>query len=137
MRKMFIESILAVSSVVLYNLNKGGDDKDKRRKRKTQEYKSMMLLLNRLSGDVNFFFAPDEINKLGKNAIPLTKLTGDLLSLMGELPNIASKEKGTYKSGSYKGFNRFGKKLIDITPGSRLGTDIYKIGSDIELEELR
>ena len=141
MKKNILEIIITLASLFAIAMLKSNPDDDK--KRKNAWYKSSMLLLNRVSGDTSFFFSPDQLINLGKNAIPVTKLLNDLKELTiysqgyvgGEFTK-AFTEDAKFKSGIYKGQYKLPKKLLDVTPGARLGTDLFQILNDNPLNEL-
>ena len=129
MRKMLAESILALGTMIMYGLGTGSSDDDKER-RKQAWFKSSMLLLNRVSGDLAFFYSPDQINNIGKNAIPMTKLIGDLISVGTGLPKAFSDEKLKSNEKPYL------EKVIRLVPGSKIIIDPLKILSKKSLPEL-
>ncbi len=135
MKKNLVEAIVAISALVAIGFANSGDDEDKKKRRKNAAFKATMLLLNRVSGDASFFFSPEQINNLGKNAIPVTKLYSDLIDLAlysdsywgGELSRSFFKKDNKFKSGNKKDLYRLPSKLLDITPGSKLGMDAFSI----------
>lgn len=141
MKKNLIEIITAIVGVVAIAMAHNGDDNDKKRRNKNAFFKSSMLLLNRVSGDASFFYAPGQINNLGRNAIPVTKLYSDLIDLMlysdgyigGEITRTFSKDN-QINAGNKKGLYRLPSKVLDITPGNKLGTDFYKVFNDLALD---
>ena len=146
MRKMLIESVLAIATLVLYSIGTGDDDKDKKR-RKEAWFKSTMLLLNRVSGDLTFFYSPNQINNLTKNAIPMSKLVDDLLKIGSDLtfidtkgihiPNAFDSKKNKFKSGNSKGQYKLPKRIISVIPGSKAIYDPLKIFNKQALDEVK
>lgn len=143
MKKNLVEAIVAISAVVGIALAHSGSDDDKKKRRKNAAFKTTMLVLNRVSGDASFFFSPEQINNLGKNAIPVTKLYSDLIDLAlysdgyigGEITRAFSKDNA-FKSGNSKGMKRLTKKLLDVTPGNKLGMDAYQIFNKYALDPM-
>lgn len=136
MRKMLIDSVLAIATLVLYSIGTGDDPEDKKR-RKEAWFKSTMLLLNRVSGDLTFFYSPDQINNLTKNAIPMSKLVDDLLKIGPEIPNAFDSKKNKFKSGNSKGQYRLPKRIMSVIPGSKAPYDLIKIFNKQALDEVK
>ncbi len=136
MKKTLTEAVLALATLFLYSVGTGDSDEDKRR-RKQPWFKSTMLLLNRVSGDLNFFYSPSQINNIGKNAIPVTKLVDDLISVGPTLIEAFDSKKNKYKAGSFKGRYKLPKKLLDLVPGSKVLSDPYKILNKEALSEIK
>ena len=136
MRKMFIESILALGTVVLYGIGTGGGDDDKER-RKQAWFKSTMLVLNRISGDMAFFYSPSQINNLTKNAVPMSKLTGDLISIAGDLPFMFNSDKNKFKTGNNKGLYKVPTRLLGVIPGNKIIAEPFKVFNKEVLSDLR
>lgn len=136
MRKMLIESVLAIATLVLYSIGTGDDPEDKKR-RKEAWFKSTMLLLNRISGDLTFFYSPNQINNLTKNAIPMSKLVDDLLKIGPEIPNAFDSKKNKFKSGNSKGQYKLPKRIISVIPGSKAPYDLIKIFNKQALDEVK
>ena len=129
LRKLSIEVVLTVGTYVLIAMLKGGDDKDDKERRKTAVYKTTMLLLTRVAGDLSFFFSPNQINNLFKNIGPVTKLIQDLLSIVENL--------GTFWEWDDKTAGEIFDKGTNLIPGNKLIKDPYKIFNKEVLQELR
>jgi len=136
MRKMLIDSVLAIATLVLYSIGTGDDPEDKKR-RKEAWFKSTMLLLNRISGDLTFFYSPNQINNLTKNAIPMSKLVDDLLKIGPEIPNAFDSKKNKFKSGNSKGQRKLPKRIMSVIPGSKAPYDLIKIFNKQALDEVK
>jgi hypothetical protein len=136
MRKMFIESVLALGTMVLYGIGTGGGDSDED-KRKKAWFKSTMLVLNRVSGDLAFFYSPSQINNLTKNAVPMSKLTGDLISIAGELPFVFNSDKNKFKTGNNKGLYKLPTRLLGVIPGNKVITEPFKVFNKRTLSDLK
>jgi hypothetical protein len=135
MRKMLIETISFLVISLLYAAGTGDDDKDKEL-RKNPLFKTTMLTLNRISGDIAFFYSPTQINNLGANAFPVQKLTKDLINISLEVPRFFT-DKSEFTSGVNKGKERLPIKVLGLIPGSRPVTDFTKIFSKFELDEIK
>ena len=135
MRKMLIETISFLVVSLLYAAGSGDDDKDKEL-RKNPLFKTTMLTLNRISGDIAFFYSPTQINNLGANAFPVQKLTKDLINISLEVPRFFT-DKSEFTSGVNKGKERLPIKVLGLIPGSRPVTDFTKIFSKFELDEIK
>ena len=136
MRKMLIESVLAIAFLYLKSIGTGDSDEDKKR-RKSPTFKATMLLLNRVSGDLNFFYSPSQINNLGKNAIPLANTVKSLLDTGPTIIEAFDSKKNKFKTGSFKGRYKLPKHLLDLIPGSRVLSDPYKIFNKEALTEIK
>ena len=145
MRKMLVELTLWAAATFLYLALKGGDDDKDRRKLAT--VKTALTLLNRVSGDIEFFYSPSQAVNLSKNAIPLGKTVGDLISTINNIPHAfyidrtldhpLTDSNSEFERGSRKGLNKFYSKLGNVIPVTKPIGDIIRIGSDNALEELK
>lgn len=136
MRKNLIEITLLLATITLSFMGSGDDDKSKKL-RKNAYFKSTMTLLNRVSGDLLFWYSPQQINNLGKNAIPLSKTIGDLIQASIIIPKVLYSGDYTFKSGSNKDKYRILKEIGDVVPLYRPIQDIGRVLGKNELEELR
>ncbi len=140
MRKMLLESVLALGTIILYGIGTGDDDEDKKR-RKNPIFKTSMLLLNRVSGDLAFFYSPEQINNLSKNAIPMSKLVGDLINISGSIipgfvhpiPEVFDENKNKFKSGINKGAYKLPIRVGGLIPGNKVFFDPFKMFNDEQL----
>lgn len=127
MRKNLIELVLLASTIALYAMLAGGDDEEAKKRRRSPGVKLVMLQLNRIAGDLSFFYSPTNINNLAANAVPLSKTVSDLIQTIEYIPSIFTGD--VFKSGELKGTNKFvgsaGKILFLAKPGQ----DIYKLFS--------
>jgi len=138
MRKMAIELISIGTLTMLYAFLHGGDDDKDKLRRRLPQIKLALTLLDRASGDLTFFYSPEQINQLGKNAIPLSKTIGDIIQATYIIPKVLYTGDYTIKKGSSKGHNRILKEFADITPLAKPAFELYKIGrKDVSLEEQR
>ena len=127
MRKNLIELVLLTATLLAYlKLTEGDDDEDKKR-RKNPYVKLGLTLLNRISGDLEFFYNPSNIVSLTSNSIPLSSVAKDLIKTVGSLPSAFYYGDYEYKAGSLKGRNKFWANLTKITPGARPVQDVWKI----------
>ena len=124
-RKTATETLLVLGSMLLYSIGTGSSPDDKKR-RKQHWYKATMLSLNRVAGDLAFFYSPEQLNNIGKNAIPMTQLTKNIIDLGGEIVAQFGKHPD-FQKGEHKGENKVAKGLLDITPGANLIQDPRKI----------
>lgn len=137
MRKMSMEIVTIAALTLLYAALHGGDDDEDKKFRKNALVKTGLTLLNRASGDLTFFYSPEQLNTLTKNAIPLSKTIGDIIQAVKVIP--ATLYSGDYiiKKGSSKGRNKIIKEIGDVLPLAKPLGDIGRLLSDSELEELR
>jgi hypothetical protein len=136
MRKMLIETTSFLVVTLLYAAGTAGDDDDDKELRRNPLFKTTMLTLNRVSGDIAFFYSPTQINNLGANAFPVQKLMKDLIDISLEVPRFFT-DKSEFTSGINKGKERLPIKVLGLIPGSRPVTDFTKIFSKFELDEIK
>lgn len=137
MKKNLVELTLLTASILGYAfLNGGNDDEDKKR-RKIPGVKIALTLLNRVSGDLEFFYSPTNLNNLAQNAIPLSKTTADLIKVIKYLPYAIYTEDSQYKSGSLKGSNKFYSSLKKVMIGFKPYQDVQKLFNDNPLDEFK
>ena len=135
MRKMMIEIILAAGSLLLFALASGGDDDDD--KLKNPLVKFGLTLLNRASADLTFFYSAKEVNNLGKNAIPIAKLIGDVIDAVFIIPKVIITGETVIERGSNKGRYKIEKEIVDIVPIlNPIFGQMRRIMSSNKLEEL-
>ncbi len=118
MRKNLIEALIIAG---VYLLQAGFDD-DKKRKDPT--YKATMEQLNRLSGDLTYFYTDQPLNTM-TYALPTVKTAKDILLVLKNIPAIVTGEE--YKRGKHKGENKFTGTLIDIIPGVKPVKDVHRL----------
>jgi hypothetical protein len=129
MKKNLTELVIALATILMY-IGLGFDDDEKRKK--DPYYKFCMDQLNRVSGDLLFFYDPSNMTHTLKTPIPLIKTTEDLLSTMKALPYafygaIPGYEKYEFKSGPNKHRNKFYSKLQGVTPGIKPFKDVINL----------
>lgn len=137
LRKGISEIILALTTVVLYMLVHGGSDDDKRKARKNPVIKTVLTLLNRVSGDLSFFYDPTQITNLINNPIPAVRMVNDLLSVPGLIYDGTMNDNWTYKSGSRKDQIKLVNKLERILPVVKEVDTFQRMLNKQELEELK
>jgi hypothetical protein len=136
MRKNAAELIGIAGIMLLYGGLRGGDDDADKKWRRKPLVKTSLTLLNRIAGDLEFFWNPSQINNLGKNAIPISKTFGDLITTFKNIPAIFYGKDGEYQSGSRKGSNKFTNNALRLIPGAKLIPDISRLANNQTLEEL-
>lgn len=116
MRKNLIEISLIAATILLYYGLKWDDDEERD---KNPYYKLTMETLDRVSGDLLFWYSPADVNRTFKNPVPLLKTTGDLIKVLETIPYVIDWEDGrqNFKSGSNKGKNKFYINLAKTIPG--------------------
>jgi hypothetical protein len=127
MRKNLIELTLLAATLFAYLKLTEGDDEEDKKRRKNPYVKLGLTLLNRISGDLEFFYNPSNIVSLTSNSIPLASVAKDLIKTVGSLPSAFYYGDYEYKAGSLKGRNKFWANLTKITPGARPVQDVWKI----------
>ena len=134
-KKMAVElTLLAATTLMLMAF--GGDDDESKKMRKHWIFKTSMTLLNRVSGDIAFFYSPSQIAHTAKNAIPLIKTFDDLRQAISYIPVAFDEKEGFYQRGSRKGRSKVLSKFGEATIGVKPISDILRLASNQELEEL-
>ncbi len=137
MRRMVVEIITASAMILFYAALHGGDDDEDKKFRRLTSVKTALTLLDRASGDLTFFYSPNQINNLAKNAIPLSKTLGDVIQATTIIPKTLYSGDYIIKKGSHKGQNRILKEISDVTPLLKPIYDMKRIASPFNLEELK
>lgn len=137
MRKNMIELILLLATVLMYAWLKGGDDDEDKKKLRNPYVKAGLTVLNRVSGDLLFFYNPSNIANIASNAAPMSKLIKDVIKVGWTLPHAFYLGDYKIKRGSLKGNNDFwSHNLPLVLPGLAPAVTIQKIVSDDILPEL-
>jgi len=123
MRKNATELTIMLASVLMYVGLGWDDDKDKKR---AGWYKFTMNQLDRISGDLLFWYNPAELNRSAMNVVPLLKTHQDLLKVITNLPYAFGIENSEYKRGRKKGENKFISSVIDATPVIKPIADVVR-----------
>lgn len=132
MRKNMVELIL-LSAFTLMAAGLRGDDDDKEWRRKPL-VKSGLTMLNRISKDLLFFYNPDNVTDIAKNAVPLTALMKDLSDVVYSLPHAVYIGDYKVKGGSKKGLNEFyAEDLVEVVPFISTIGDLQKLLNDKDL----
>lgn len=138
MRKNIAEIIIATASVVLYmGIRKMGDDEERKKRLQNPVIKSTLLMLDRASGDLTYFYNPMNVTSFTTNIAPASKLLTDLAktvnyAALGYPLYVGNWE---YTSGSNEGKNKFYKTAKQIIPLAKPTQDIFRLLSDKILEE--
>lgn len=132
MRKNMTELII-IAGVTLMSIGLGWDD-DKVRK-KNPYYKFAMSQLNRISGDMLFFYDPNQANKNLNGPFALMKTTGDLLDVIHNIPYAFGIKGSEYTKGPRKHENKELASILDITPILKPIADVIRMGKkDVEYQ---
>ena len=127
MRKNITEVVIMVSSILMY-VGLGWDDDKK--KAKSGMYKFTMGQLDKVSGDLLFWYNPSAINESAMQVVPLLKTHKDLLKIIKNVPYIFGIEGSEYKKGPHKGENKFLSSIYDATPIVKPLVDIARMAND-------
>jgi len=106
MRKNMMELAIVLSSSLMY-IGLGWDDDDK----KKGWYKFTMNQLDKVSGDMLFFYNPAEINRNLTTGLPMLKTTSDMIKALKSTIYIFGGEKSEYTKGKFAGENKAVDKL--------------------------
>ena len=138
MRKNMIEAVLLTATVLIAASLKSGDDDERRRKLKNPLIKSSLVLLNRISGDINFFYNPKNISNIMGNAASISKLIEDIYKVGMNIPHAFYMGDYEVKRGYLKGSNSFWSQDIEkIIPGFAPAAQIQRIANHTDiLQEL-
>jgi len=138
MRKMVAEMIMITATVLLTMGLKGGSDEDRKRRLKNPAVKATLTLLNRISGDLTFFYKPASASQVASNIIPMTKLITDMEKAVDYTIRLYPLylNDWEYKHGSNKGRNKFYKTVAGEIPFVKSIQDVYRMSNDRALEEL-
>lgn len=134
MRKNLVEMIMLSACTLMIAGLKSGSDDDKKKKLKNPFIKAGLTMLNRASGDLAFFYNPQNATKMGKNAIPMMKLLDDVMTVGMTLPHALYLGDYKIKKGSLKGYNDFWAKNVEkIIPGLAPGGQIQRIANSTDI----
>lgn len=135
MRKLAAEAIMLALFTVGYAMFHGGNSDEDKKRRKNPINKTILTLLNRMSGDLSYMFNPQSVSDIAKNAVPASKLFGDLIKLFTSyLPYSMYLGDYEYHSGSKKGLNKFYSSAGEQIPLSKALIDLWKISNDQPLD---
>ena len=138
MRKNMIELVLLASSLLLYYGLKGGEDDDEWRKKPSVKFSLNML--NRMVGDIKFFYAPNQWINISKNAMPVSRLASDLYNTMLNVRFIfhGDDKEAYYRSGPRKHEHKFYGRLADVIPAAKPLADVIRtLKKDVPYTEPR
>lgn len=126
MKKNMIELALLAASILIYYGVKGGEDDDKWRKNPSVKF--TLNMLNRVVGDLSFYYSPSQWINITKNALPVSKLGEDLLAVFRNTQYLLSEDsEAFYRSGPRKHEHKFWGRLKDIIPAVKPGVDVWRL----------
>lgn len=131
MRKNFAELAITLATVLMY-FGLGWDDDDE--KKRSPYYKLAMTTLDRVSGDMLFWFNPAEATRMVKTPVPLIKTANDLLNVIYLTPFVFS-EKNRYERGANKGELKLKVAVEKITPALNPFSSLISNWSDAKYQE--
>lgn len=134
MRKNLSEIVIALGTLGLFYAL--GWDDDKKRKQ-NPHFKYWMNQLDKVSGDLLFFYNPAELNRSFKSPIALQKTLGDLIAVVTNTPYVFGIEGSEYKRGARKGENKFYSSVGDIIPIVKPIADFVRLNNKTEYQEPR
>ena len=130
MKKNLIELTLMFASFALYALLHGGDDDEDKEMRKNFFVKTTLTMLDRIAGDLEFFYNPANAVNLAKNAIPMAKTASDLIKTIKYAEYALYMGDWEYKRGSLKGSNKFYANVSKVLIGAKPIQDVQKLLND-------
>jgi len=135
MKKNLIEITIWAATTLLYAMLHGGDDDEAKKRRKLASVKLGLTILNRVSGDLQFFYSPKSLTDIAGKAIPISTTAATLLQGISYIPS-AFGEEAYYKSGSRKGKHKALTAAERLIPGGNVLDQLSRIGNEQQLEEL-
>lgn len=137
MRRLMLEIVLTTSLILGY-ASLYGDDDDKERRKRDPWIKFSLLLLDRISGDIEFWYNPSEWLRTVTNA-SLSRVVSDLLFVLNPIHwhYLFYLGDWEYERGSRKGENKSWSRIRRTIPGLKSFEDIKRITSKYTLEELQ
>lgn len=121
MRKNMMELVVVLSSTLMY-IGLGWDDDDK----KKGWYKFTMNQLDKVSGDMMFFYNPAEMNRNVGNTLPLIKSTGDLIKALKATQYLLGGKNSEYTKGKHANENKAIAAYLDVTPIAKPIADVIR-----------
>jgi len=128
MRKNMAElAIILALSIIGFGLSEAGDDDDDLKKKGW--YKFAMGQLDRISGDLTYFYNPMDMNRTIGNGAPLFKTISDFGKVITAIPHIFGMQgkDDFYRSGPKKGENKFWANASRVTIGVKPFADTYSM----------
>lgn len=137
MRKNIMESLILLGTILMYAGLKGGDDDKKWRKDPLVKFS--LGQLDRISGDLLFFYSPSDYNRLASNAVPLSKTVGDIIRVATYVPYIFydAGKKETYQSGIRKGENKLYSRLGSLIPGFKPIGETARLWNGVDFQGMK
>lgn len=133
MRKNMMELTIILASVLMF-IGLGPDEDEKKT---SGWYKFSMNQLDRISGDLLFFYQPGQLNK-GLIGVPMSKTIADLIKVVKSVPYAFGIDNSEYQSGPRKGENKFIASGLDILPVIKPITDVVRLHKDdVPFQELK
>lgn len=121
MRKNMMELVVILSSTLMY-MALGWDDDDK----KKGWYKFTMNQLDKVSGDMLFFYNPAEMNRNIGNTLPLIKSTEDVIKALKATQYLLGGKNSTYTKGKHANENKAIAAFLDMTPIAKPIADVIR-----------
>jgi hypothetical protein len=138
MRKNLAEIAIALGATLSFiAMGAFGDDDEELKK--NPYYKFTMDQLDRVSGDLLFFYNPDSYTQTALKPIALVKTTSDVIMCITAFPHIFGLQgkKDIYQSGSRTGENKFLGKLADITPIIAPIAKVVRSYKDVKYQKMK
>lgn len=140
MRKNLTELTILAGTILSYAYLTSGSDEERRKKLKNPGIKLALTLIDRVSGDLSFFYNPKNATNIATNAIPLAKTVKDLFKAIGYIPaafHYGDESDYEYQAGGLKGSNKFWANFNKILIGFKPVQDVYKIFNENSLDEFK
>lgn len=137
MKKNLTELVILAASILSYALLFGGDEDEDKKRRKQPGVKMALTLLDRISGDLEFFYNPTNVANIAGNTVPLAKLGKDLIKTFTYIPHAFYYGEWEYKKGSLKGSNKFWANAKKNMIGFKPFQDVQKLLNDNPLDEFK
>lgn len=134
MRKNLTELTILAGTMLMY-VGLGGFGDDDKKLKQNPYYKFCMNQLDRVSGDLLFFYSPGDLNNNFKQPVALLKTTGDLIKTFEAIPYAFGIEGSEFRSGKHKGENKLAARLLDITPVVKPIADVVRLNKKQEYQK--
>jgi hypothetical protein len=121
MRKNMMELTVILSSSLMY-MALGWDDDDK----KKGWYKFTMNQLDKVSGDLMFFYNPADMNRNLTTGLPMLKTTGDMIKALKATQYLLGGKGSEYTKGKHANENKAIAAYLDMTPIAKPIADVVR-----------
>ncbi len=139
MRKNMVEIIGALVGILSIMALKGGSDDDRKRRMKLTSVKTTLAILNRISGDIDFFWNPTNVTNITTNIASVNKIFIDLTKAVNYTVRLYPLYLNDWeiKTGSRKSSNKFYQTVGQNIPLLNRFLEAQRLTNKRQLEEQR